>query len=143
MADVSLTLVNFRARIPAYAAKTDQQILDHFDEATMYVSIEDYGLLSGKNREYAIYLMTAHLFASDCHLGVGGGGVLVGASEGSETSTFTPPPSEKSQLNYNLNSTGYGRRLLALLAIKSAGGMYSAGSRATNNIRKFNGLFTR
>lgn len=143
MADIALNIVKFRAAIPAYAAKTDQQITDTFNAASMYISVANYGWLSDDRREYALYLMTAHLFASACQLGAGGGGVVVSASEGSESTGFAPPPGSTSQLKYWLNSTGYGRQLLALLAIKASGGIYAAGSRATSNIRKFNGLFTR
>ena len=143
MTDIALSLVTFRTDIPAYAAKTDQQITDMFNAASMYISTANYGWLSGTQREYALYLMTAHLFASSCQLGAGGGGVVVGATEGSESTSFAPPPGATSQLKYWLNSTGYGRQLLALLAIKSVGGMYAAGSPATNNIRKYNGFFTR
>jgi hypothetical protein len=143
MADIALNLVTFRADIPAYASKTDQQITDTFNAASMYLPLTNYGWLSDDRREYALYLMTAHLFASACQLGAGGGGVVVSATEGSESTGFAPPPGSTSQLKYWLNSTGYGRQLLALLTIKSAGGMYAAGSRATSNIRKFNGLFTR
>jgi hypothetical protein len=138
---LSLSLADFFTKFPELATTPDDSVTMFYDVATSYISAEDYGWLNGASRGYALELLTAHMINLSC-LANNGTGVLISASEGSVNAAFMPPP-VKSALSYWLNQSHYGQRLLALLSIKAAGGIYSAGSRVTQSIRKFNGSFTR
>jgi hypothetical protein len=138
---MSLSLASFFTQFPELAATPDDSVTMFYDVATNYISAEDYGWLNGGSRSHALMLLTAHMINLSCQTN-NGTGILISAGEGSVNAAFMPPV-VKSALSYWLNQSPYGQRLLALLSIKAVGGIYSSGSMATSNIRKFNGSFTR
>jgi Protein of unknown function (DUF4054) len=131
----------FFSQFPELSNNDSGVLSMYFDVAKNYVGDVDYGWLNGNSRQYALLLMTAHMATLSCRAATGsGGGLLISTSDEATSAAYMPPPA-KSALSYWLNQSPYGQRLLALLSIKAAGGIYAAGSHATSNIRKFNGRF--
>jgi hypothetical protein len=143
MTTLVTNITDFRARFLAYSiTPNDARVQVFLDYAPDYISADDYGFLNGDSRLSALYLMAAHLLAIDDNVAAGvAAGIITSASEGSESIGIAPPPT-KNMFQYWLAQTPYGQQLLALLKLKSVGGMYVHGSfAATGNIRKPTGRF--
>ena len=137
MTDAIVTAEGMRARIPAFSdtTKYPASVLDNMLEtATCYISARNCGLLRGKCREQAIYLMAAHLLTLRDRMNQGGGtgsvGAVASSSVGNVSVSMVPPPNQ-SQYQYWMNLTGYGAELMALLRIYANGGVYVGGSLET------------
>ena len=134
----------FRTQCPLYAnvvSYPDATIENWWNIGSDYVSVEDYGYLSGNSRAFALNLMAAHLLYLSEKIASGAAmGQITSASEGSVSVGITPPPF-KSMLQYWLGLTPFGQQLYALLSAKSTFGFYVGGSGVTGNIRNPNGTF--
>ncbi len=98
-------------------------------------------LLNGSALQAALNLMTAHLAQLSIQIASGtAAGPVVGASEGSVSVSFLPPPG-KSAFSYWLSCTPYGQQLLALLSLQGAGGFLVGGSLERASFRKAGGAF--
>ena len=141
---VTLDVAEFREEFPAYAdpaAFSDKLIGRHFVAACDHVSPRDAGPLKGDGRRRAIYLMTAHLiYLEQLILSGNTGGVVSAASIDKVSVSLTPPPIKK-QLDWWLNQSPHGQRLLVILKGKGAGGLYIGGSPEREAFRKAGGGF--
>lgn len=136
----------FRQQFPAFANETtypDALLEMYWGLGTDYVSNEDStcNSLSGNSLVYALNLMTAHLTTI--------AGMVVAnkapnlpqsATIGSVTVSLVPPPLA-SQWGWWLSTTVYGAQLLALLQLKSVGGVMIGGSLEQWAFRKTGNLF--
>ena len=137
MTDAIVTADRMRTAIPAFAdqEKYPNELLENaIETAVCYISAKNCGLLRGKCREQAIYLMAAHILTLRERMSQGGGNVTVGAvassSVGNVSVSMVQPPNQ-SQYQYWMNLTGYGAELMALLRIYANGGIYVGGSLET------------
>lgn len=125
------SIAQFRALFPAYSNEgcfPDAMLNGYWARAITIVSNKNYGWLRGAYRQEALNLMTAHLLALSAIIGEGGTpGVVTGATIDKISITLEPPPYQ-TQFQYWLGTTPYGQELLALLAVWSTGGFWTAGS---------------
>jgi len=140
----TLNITTFRTWYPAFSNATtypDATVTMNWDTATLYISAEDYGWLSGSAREKCIYLMTAHIMALTDIIASGQNpGLVTGSSIDRINVTLTPPPL-KNQFQWWLSNTAYGAQLLALLQAYSVGGLYVGGRSERSSFRKSGGEF--
>lgn len=127
MADHTFDSVAFRAQFPAFTSTTkypDGQLSGYFTMATVYIYPKDWSGLCGAQLQLVLDLMTAHLTWLNQLVVSGNTAVapLAGASIDKVSITLTPPPTNTSAWAYWLNSTPYGKQLLALLRLLSRGG---------------------
>lgn len=137
---------DFRLQFPFFAdmdAYPEQLLTMNFAAGTNYISDYNSGFLANGNRQFALYLMTAHLTQL---------GTFVTANNGSPTTietqaridkisvTVAPPPS-KNQWQYWLNTTPWGMQLFALLQVASAGGWFVGGLPERFAFRRVGGGF--
>ena len=142
MANLTLTLADFRAQFPSFAASSDATITLYWEMAANYISVNNYGLLKDSARQLALYLLTAHLLQIASAAASGTAiGTITSATEGSVTVALLQPTANN-EFKFWLNQSPYGQQLLALLSAKAAFGFYVGGSLATGNIRKYNGAFS-
>ena len=119
----------------------DAIITTFWDISTLYISDNDYGLLNGTSRVFAIQSMTAHLLMLNDNIANGQTTALISASTiGQESITLTPPP-VSTQFKWWLSTTPYGAQLLALLRATAVGGLYVGGSNERGGFRKIGGRF--
>lgn len=140
----TLNITTFRTLFPAYSNATtypDAVLTMNWDTATLYISAEDYGWLSGASRERSIYLMAAHITALSDIISSGQNPSLVSASSIDKISVTLTPPPIKNQFHWWLSLTPYGAQLLALLKMSAVGGMYVGGSAERSAFRKVGGRF--
>ena len=134
MASVSVNIAEFRHKFPAFSDTTkysDDFVQMMLDTAQLYISPEENCLVKPEIQKQMIYLMTAHLLEVNSKLANGdstAGGQVASASVGG-VSVSRAIPNNKSELDYFLNSTGYGIQLLALLSMLSAVGLYIGGQK--------------
>lgn len=136
MAEVSLSIAEFRQRFPAFSDTTkysDSLIQSQMDIAKLYISPEPNCMVKDDILEQLIYLMTAHLLVLNNQLTSGssssvGGGQIASASVGG-VSVSKAIPKNKTELDYWLNLTPYGMQLLALLSMLTGIGFYIGGQR--------------
>lgn len=141
MAAIQFDKASFRIKFPAFTGHPDDRLDLYWDVATGYISSDDYGLLNGKARAHALDLMTAHLVTLADMVSAGESpGIETAATVDKVSVTMTPPP-VKSQFQYWLNLTGYGKELLALLQSKAVGGLYIGGIPERSAFRKAYGVF--
>lgn len=120
-------VTQFRIDFPYFANVTtfqDVTLQGYWDIATLYVSDEDYGYLTGRYRERAINLMTAHMGYISMQANKGKQGKIVQSSSIDKISVSLVPPNVKSDFSFWLNQSPYGVQLLALLSAVSVGGWY-------------------
>jgi hypothetical protein len=92
-------------------------------------------------REYALQAMLAHLLYIRDQVNAGNNiGVITSASEG-DVSVSLATPVVDDEWHYWFNSSPFGRELIALLSVKSAGGFYVGGSPERRGFRKIGGMF--
>lgn len=134
MANVTVTIAEFRQRFPAFSDTTlysDEFIQNQLDVAQLYISPEPNCLVKPEIQKQMIYLMTAHLSELNSQLANGdasAGGQIGSASVGG-VSVSRITPQNKNSFEYFLNSTGYGMQLLALLDMLSVVGIYIGGQK--------------
>jgi len=122
----------FRSLFPAFANPatfSDCVLQAYFDAAGNYVSNSNYGFLAQAGSTLpALYLMTAHLAQLGMLISTGqGSGVLIEASI-DKISVGLQQVALANQWQYWLNSTEYGKQLLAMLQVQAVGGFYTPGS---------------
>lgn len=148
MADaITLDIATFRTLFPEYANVTtypDALITIKWGLALGYVSDRNCGRLRDDQREYAIYLVVAHLLRMDAMIasggGLGDGGVVQSATIDKVSVALVPPP-VTSAWDWWLQQTPYGSQLLALLSAASVGGFYVGGLPERAAFRKVGGRF--
>ena len=134
MAKVSVNIAEFRYRFPAFSDVTkysDDCVQMMLDTAQLYISPEENCLVKPEQQKQMIYLMTAHLTDINKQLAdgnSGAGGQVASASVGG-VSVSNAIPNNRTDFEYFLNSTGYGKQLLALLGMLSAVGLYIGGQK--------------
>ena len=134
--EIVITVEEFRTAFPEFTDEvkySDAVIQSFILQAECYISTKDNPawLLNGNSRILAMMLLIAHLLVLNDNVESGintGGGIPTSQSVGSVSESFTAPTT-KNELDFWLNQTVYGQRLLALLRIKApAFGMYVGGS---------------
>lgn len=135
----------FRVQIPEFSNTTTypQVLMQGFwDIAINYISDVNYGFLRDSSRVLALNYMTAHIAKLNLQLEVNPSSVIgqvQGATIDKVTVTLTPPPNPN-QFSWWLGLTPYGQMLLALLQVKSVGGMYVGGLPERAAFRKVGGI---
>jgi hypothetical protein len=126
MAEHTFNSVAFRAQFPAFTSTTkypDGQLSGYFTMATAYIFPSDWGGMSGAQLQLALDLMTAHLAWSNQLILAGNTSAApVSSASIDKVSVSLVAPESKSAWAFWLNSTPYGKQLLALLRILSQGG---------------------
>ena len=134
----------FRLLFPAFANDItfpDATLTQNWNNATCYVSANNYGDLNGDCRLYALNLMTAHITQLQVIVAAGQTpGVLQSATIDKITVSYDPPP-KPDQWQWWLNQTAYGQQLLALLRANAAAGFYYGGLPERSAIRTVYGQF--
>lgn len=113
-----------------------------WDMAISYISDVNYGYLRDASRVLALNYMTAHLAKLNLMITAnpsGNTGLVQGAMIDKVSVTLTPPPLPN-QFQWWLGLTPYGQMLLALLQVKSVGGMYVGGLPERAAFRKVGGI---
>lgn len=132
MADHTFDPVAFRALFPVFTSTTkypDEQLSGYFTMATMYIHSSDWGGVCGDQLQLMLNLMTAHLaFLNQLIMTGNTSAAAVTAASIDKVSVSLAAPESKSAWAFWLNSTPYGKQLLALLRIASRGGGIVGGS---------------
>src|SRR6267154_2912 len=129
----------FRLQFPQFASVIqfpNVTLQMYYDQATCYISDQNYGWLNGNCRFLALNLMTAHLAALSLKVNAGKVTGLVQTSTIDKISVGLTPPPLKSQWQWWMNLTSYGQQLFAMLQAKAVGGLYVGGLPERNAIRK-------
>ena len=126
MAEHTFNSVAFREQFPAFTSITkypDGQLSGYFTMATAYIFPSDWGGMSGAQLQLALDLMTAHLTWLNQLIVAGNTSAApVAGATIDKVSVSLVAPESKSAWAYWLNTTPYGKQLLALLRILSRGG---------------------
>lgn len=134
MAEVNLSVAEFRQRFPAFSNTTkytDAFLLSCLETAKLYISPEKNCLVKDEQLKQLIYLMTAHLAEINYSLmngkssSIGGG--QISSAHIDDVSVTKAIPNNKTELDYWLNTTAYGMQLLAVLSMLSGIGFYIGG----------------
>jgi hypothetical protein len=136
-------LTSFQAACPALAATDPTALGLTFTNATFIMTPYDGCLLNGTSLQYALNLMTGHLTQIASMLAADPGAVIgpvSNATEGSVSLGLVPAPAT-SMWAYWLAATPYGLQLLALLSVKTAGGIMVGGSLERASFRQAGGIF--
>lgn len=132
MTEHTFDSVAFRAQFPVFTSATkypDEQLSGYFTMATAYIFPSDWGGICGAQLQLALNLMTAHLTWSNQLLLAGNTSAApVTSASIDKVSVSLQAPESKSAWAYWLNTTPYGKQLLALLRILSRGGGIVGGS---------------
>lgn len=153
---MELTPQGFRKYFPEFyhtppepTDPSDDTIDMWLEVATYYVDPIDYccRMLRGKQLEFAIYLMAAHLYSlfkqrkdEGDNPGDAQGGFIQSASIGDVSVTKASLPA-KDTWDWWLQSTPYGQQLQSLLQVASVGGLSVGGLPERQGFRKIGGLF--
>lgn len=141
---LTFDIVQFRATYPEFTDPpyTDAMLQQCWDTATCYISDKDCGKMTGKCRQTALNLMTAHLCLISNQASSGGGvsNLSQSATIDKVSVSVTPPPL-RNQWQWWLSTTVYGQQLFALLQAKAVGGFYSPGLPETSAFRRVGGVF--
>ena len=144
MADFVLDIADFRVKFPAFADAAmypDATIQGAFDSAGCTITNQNYGLLSGDCRLFALYLMTAHLLVMrDGSISGDTPKVVTSSTVDKVSNSFAESPI-KSSLDFYLSTSAYGLELLALLSTKAVGGYALGALPERSAIRRFGGYF--
>ena len=129
----------FRLMYPAFANQTTYPLATlqlYFGVAETYIATSSFGpLAQGNATLLCLYLMMAHLLQISNQIASGQtSGITVSATI-DKISIATQQFQYPNQWQFWLSSTEYGKQLLALLQIKSAGGFYIPGSIGRAGIR--------
>lgn len=136
---VTFDYAQFIALFPAFSNPVvypEVTLEQYWQTATYYVSdIAFCGSLRGEKRQYAIYLMMAHLIYLADLIATGQVPTLVQGSSIDKISVTLTPPKLPNQFSWWLNTTPYGMQLYALLQVYSVGGFYIGGSPVLGSFR--------
>lgn len=135
----------FTEQFPAYSTTPPESVLSvYFDLATAFINPNDNwcGGLSGARLDYALNLLVAHYAYINSLIASGTDTVIVSASTIDKVSVSLVAPPIKDSFSYWLNTSPYGKQLLALLAARAAGGWVVApGNPERLAFRKVGGRF--
>ena len=135
---IPLDIPLFRSNFPLYSVNTtypDSLLEVQYHIGRAYVADND-ATMDRKFRYYALQLMLAHLLYIRDQVNAGNNvGVITSASEG-DVSVALAQPKVEDTFTYWFASSPYGKELLALLFVQSAGGMYVGGSPERSAFRK-------
>lgn len=122
----TLTTQAFIAQFPEFTG--NEYIEAMISRAVNYVDIH-CGCICDKKKQYAIFLLTAHLLTIQGNVSSGEttGGVQTSASIDKVSVSYAPPPYTNG-FEYWLSQTPYGQELLALINILIATPDYIGGS---------------
>jgi hypothetical protein len=126
------TDADFRTNFPYFANTAtypEAQLQNFFNMGTQFVSNFNWGRMTNAARQTALYLLTAHLQQMFTDIVADNGaapGVVTDAQIDKIRVQIQPPPG-KTAFSYWLNQTTWGKQLLALLSVQSAGGFYKSG----------------
>jgi hypothetical protein len=136
-----LTYTGFIAAFPEFSTTAQALVELQIENALNFVSTEKAIGDRLKNRDYAAYLITAHLLTIGKGISEGRPvQAIFNAAEGSVNIGFIPPPIENG-FQFWLAATPYGQQLWALLSVASVGGFMAGGYPARAGMRKTNGNF--
>ena len=126
----------FLVYFPEFSAYTEPQLQLKWDTAIFYISdIGNCGAVQGEKRQYAIYLMMAHLiFINELVIAGQVPGQVDSATIDKVSVSLTPPPNP-TEFQWWLNISPYGQQLAALLLANSVGGYYIGGSPVMGSFR--------
>lgn len=143
---IELDVPKFRSEFLAYsdqAKYTFAYIETKWDIATCYISDLNCGQLKNNCRQYAIFLMMAHLIYIDDRIAANvKTDPLASVTEGKVSASFAVPPSSGSW-EYWLGQSPYGQQLTSILSAAAAGGYYVGGSNVTAGFRDAGGYLER
>lgn len=138
----------FQAQFPAFsgAAYTTALVEAQWNIATCYISELEGCTFKSNCRALAINGVTAHLFqlgVNSAIVPIGGKskGLVKSASIDKVSVSIVEPPSSNSDYQWWLNQTSFGQQILALLKVKSVGGLFIGGRNERGAFRKSNGGF--
>lgn len=137
---IQITSQEFRSAIKGFSDKekyTDEQIDLFIEQAGLYVSPINCGVLRCEQRVYAIELMAAHLLTLNDKIlsgDISAGGRITSATI-DKISVSLEAPKNQNDFSYWLSLTPYGMSLLALLKTKSSIGIYSGGTNYRGSLR--------
>ena len=128
-----LTIADFRLMFSAFKNPIkypDILIQAFYNDATNFISDEDFGTLNGQARQTALYRMTAHLMQLDKmnREDEGAPAANIQSASVDKVRVDLTPPTEKSEFASWLAFTSYGQTLWAQLNAASVGGFYVSGS---------------
>ena len=130
MSDIIFSESVFRANVPTFADSVKYPSADiemYWNIAAEYVSVSDYGYLSGSRRVLAINLLAAHFYALGLGYASGGtGGAAQSGVEGSVSVSFLVIM-PKNQFHNFCQETPYGKQFYSLLEIAAVGGLMFGG----------------
>lgn len=114
----------FQQQIPAYASSPAQSVIEaYWETGTAYISADDAcGGLQGAALDLALNLLAAHLAYINGLIANGQDTVVVTGSTIDKVSVTLLAPPVKGMFQFWLATSPYGKQLLAMLAVKSAGG---------------------
>lgn len=134
----------FRSTFPLFANEVtypDAMLEGFYTDAGYFVSGCGCGDKDGR-RQRMLYLMTAHLaYLQDLMTSDGDIGMTQSATVDKVSVSLAMPPYGTSSWKWWLNTSPYGKQLLALLTVVSVGGKYIGGTPETSAFRRFRGRF--
>ena len=120
---VSVSVEGFRATFPVFTqeAYSDAVVSAYLGNAQNYVSNINYGRLRDTAREYAIYLMTAHLLTLKDRIEQSGSGFIgyETSARVDNVSVSLAPPLSRNELERWFELSGYGLELRTLLMTRA------------------------
>lgn len=134
----------FQDQFPAYSVAPPESVLSvYFDLATLFVDPNDNwcGGLDGASLDYALNCIVAHYCYINALIAQGQNTAIVtGATIDKVTVNLLAPP-VKSNWQYWLSASPYGKQLLALLESIAALGIWSPGLPEGSAFRRVGGGF--
>lgn len=129
---VTVTSAEFKEKFVAFNNIDNQTIVNMLEMALLYISPKINKYVSVCQQKMMIYLLTAHLIEQQKQILAGDGtttGLQLTNASVDGVSVGVAIPQSRSELDYWLNTTVYGRQLLALLSMLSGIGIYIGGQR--------------
>lgn len=131
---ITLEVEEFRKKFLEFSdeEKYSEEFLQNMlDAAQLYINPKKNGFVNCSKQKQMIYLLTAHLASINTKLANGdnSAGLMASSAHIEDVSVTTAIPESNSEFEYFLNSTGYGRQLLALLSLLSGIGLYIGGQK--------------
>jgi len=145
MATHTFNYTLFQEQFPAYASAPVESVLAaYFAQATNFVNPNDNWCrgLNSDSLDYALNCLVAHFAYINALIAGGTDTVIVTGSTIDKVSVSLLAPPVKNMFQYWLATSPYGKQLLALLSVKSAGGWYvGSGLAERRAFRKVYGTF--
>lgn len=122
---ITFNIAAFRTNYPVFAVTPDDATLQsYWNTAINFISPLKYGWLNCSARELAINLLTAHIATIANLLATGEVPQIVKDAQIDKVSIGLVPPPSPNAWSWWMNTTPYGQECMALLTIKSVGGLY-------------------